>query len=80
MNGVAFVHTELIKKTMFKNFYQMYPKKFKNMTNGVTPRRWIVCANRELAQLYNEYCPDHWMLDLQNTLPQLESEIDNKAF
>ena len=54
----------------------MYPKKFKNMTNGVTPRRWIVCANRELAQFYNEHCPDHWMLDL-NVLKELASKVDD---
>ena len=49
VNGVAFVHSELIKQTLFKDFYEMYPKKFQNKTNGVTPRRWIICANRKLA-------------------------------
>ena len=57
----------------------MYPKKFQNKTNGVTPRRWIVCANRELAKLYSKECNDLWMLDLRE-LRKLEPKIKSKKF
>lgn len=45
VNGVAAIHSDLIKHTLFKDFYEFDPKKFQNKTNGVTPRRWIVSAN-----------------------------------
>jgi len=57
----------------------MYPKKFQNKTNGVTPRRWIVLANRKLAELYSEECNNYWMLDLRE-LRTLENKIENKNF
>jgi starch phosphorylase len=53
VNGVAELHTGLIKTKLFKDFYEMNPKKFQNKTNGVTPRRWILCANPRLAEIYN---------------------------
>ena len=56
VNGVAAIHTDILKKTLFKNFKKWFdenghPDKFLNMTNGVTPRRWIYCCNRPLADL-----------------------------
>ncbi len=57
----------------------MYPKKFQNKTNGVTPRRWIVCANRKLSDLYIEECSDYWMLDL-SLLRSLAVKADNAEF
>lgn len=54
VNGVAAIHSELIKNTLFKDFYEYEPKKFQNKTNGVTPRRWIVCANPLLSDLYTD--------------------------
>ena len=55
VNGVAFLHTELVKTTLFKDFHEFFPNKFVNMTNGITTRRWVVGANPLLAELYTEY-------------------------
>lgn len=55
VNGVAFLHTELVKTTLFKDFDEFFPNKFVNMTNGITTRRWVVGANPLLAELYTEY-------------------------
>ena len=60
------IHSNLLKTTLFKDFYQIYPNKFQNKTNGVTPRRWIACANPELAQMYTEMLQsDNWILNLE---------------
>lgn len=65
VNGVAYIHTELIKSTLFKAFYDFFPNKFINMTNGITPRRWILAANPLLADLYTTYLEtDKWALDM----------------
>jgi len=66
VNGVAELHSELLKTTLFKDFYELFPKKFQNKTNGVTPRRWIACANPELAQLYTEATGGRdWLVNLE---------------
>jgi starch phosphorylase len=52
VNGVAFLHSELLKQTLFKDFYEFFPNKFINVTNGVTTRRWVMAANPLLAELY----------------------------
>eukprot|EP00331_Platyophrya_macrostoma_P011548 CAMPEP_0176425582 /NCGR_PEP_ID=MMETSP0127-20121128/11467_1 /TAXON_ID=938130 /ORGANISM="Platyophrya macrostoma, Strain WH" /LENGTH=883 /DNA_ID=CAMNT_0017806755 /DNA_START=34 /DNA_END=2685 /DNA_ORIENTATION=+ len=65
VNGVAALHSELLIKDLFKDFYELFPKKFQNKTNGVTPRRWIACCNPELAKLYSEYLKsDDWLANL----------------
>ena len=65
VNGVAAFHSELLKKTLFKDFYEVFPNKFINVTNGVTTRRWILCANPMLAELYTKYLgTDEWALDM----------------
>lgn len=78
VNGVAKIHSELLKTTLFKHFYEMYPYKFTNVTNGVTPRRWVHCAFPELSHLLTEYHGnDDWLseYDLLAELPEkLEKE------
>ena len=54
VNGVARLHSELIKKTLFKNFYELWPEKFQNKTNGITPRRWLLMCNPVLSDLISE--------------------------
>ena len=58
VNGVAQIHSDLIKTTLFKDFYEFHPNKFLNMTNGVTPRRWLVLCNPILSDLLNEHIGD----------------------
>lgn len=55
VNGVAALHTEIIKKTIFNDFYKLWPEKFFNMTNGVTPRRWVAQCNPQLAHFITKY-------------------------
>lgn len=54
VNGVAEIHSNLIKKTLFKPFYEVWPEKFQNKTNGITPRRWLLLCNPLLADLITE--------------------------
>jgi starch phosphorylase len=64
VNGVAELHSELLKQGLFRDFYEMWPEKFNNKTNGVTPRRWLACANPGLGQLITETIGDGWQADL----------------
>ncbi|MCB1925964.1 MAG: glycogen/starch/alpha-glucan family phosphorylase, partial [Gammaproteobacteria bacterium] len=64
VNGVAALHSDLLKEGLFKDFYELWPEKFNNKTNGVTPRRWLALANRELADLLTEKIGDGWQADL----------------
>lgn len=54
VNGVAAIHSELLKTTLFKDFVDIFPNKFINITNGVTTRRWLACCNPLLAELYSD--------------------------
>ncbi|MEJ2213073.1 MAG: glycogen/starch/alpha-glucan phosphorylase [Gammaproteobacteria bacterium] len=65
INGVAELHSELLKHGLFKDFYEMWPEKFNNKTNGVTPRRWLALANPELASLITETIGDGWQNHLE---------------
>ncbi len=72
VNGVAEIHSELIKNSLFKEFNEIFPNKFKNVTNGVTPRRWIHCSFRELSDLLTEFSGNNdWLTELSilETLP-----------
>ena len=60
VNGVAYLHTEILKNTELNNFYKLYPEKFNNKTNGVTFRRWLMSCNPELASLITELIGDGW--------------------
>ncbi len=64
INGVAELHSELLKSDVLKDFYEMWPQKFSNKTNGVTPRRWMVLANPSLAELISEHIGNGWIKDL----------------
>lgn len=61
VNGVAKLHTQICCEDTFKEFYQLYPEKFNNKTNGVTHRRWFVCANPEYADLVSSKIGDSWI-------------------
>lgn len=76
INGVAAVHTEIIKKDTLSRWYKLYPDKFNNKTNGVTPRRWLKHANYELANFLDYYLGKGWTTDL-TILEQLEKFKNN---
>jgi len=65
INGVAALHTELLKTNVLRDFYELTPEKFSNKTNGVTPRRWMVLANPGLARLLTARFGSGWVLDLE---------------
>lgn len=79
INGVAALHTELLKETVLHDFYQLYPERFSNKTNGVTPRRWVVLSNPGLTQLVSEQIGDGWVKDLDQ-LRQLEPLASDSNF
>ena len=79
VNGVAALHTELLIKGLFQNFYQLWPEKFNNKTNGVTPRRWLAGCNPPLRKLITETIGDKWITDLSQ-LKKLEGSLKKKAF
>ena len=68
INGVAALHTELLKQTVLSDFYAVAPEKFLNVTNGVTPRRWIVLSNPKLSALITSKIGDRWIADLEDEL------------
>ena len=79
INGVAALHTELLKSKTLKDFYDMWPEKFSNKTNGVTPRRWMVLSNPRLSGLLTETLGEKWMEDL-NQLRGLEHLSTDAVF
>ncbi|MFB2660443.1 glycogen/starch/alpha-glucan phosphorylase [Shewanella mangrovisoli] len=64
VNGVAALHTQLLKSGLFKDFYSLWPEKFNNRTNGVTPRRWLAHCNPALAKLLTSHLGKGWVTDL----------------
>ena len=79
VNGVAELHSQILKESLFKDFYEIFPEKFRNVTNGITPRRWLLKANPSLAQLITEKIGDGWITDLAQ-LKKLERFKSEKAF
>jgi starch phosphorylase len=79
INGVAALHTELLKKDTLKEFARLWPEKFFNKTNGVTPRRWILVSNPELSQLITEKIGDGWLKNLDK-MRGIEQYIDDPDF
>jgi len=79
VNGVAALHTELLKQDVLKDFADLWPQKFSNKTNGVTPRRWLALANPRLSSLISEAIGSEWITDLSQ-LRALEPYAKDAAF
>jgi len=79
INGVAELHTELLKTTVFKDFYKLFPERFQNKTNGITPRLWLRNVNPELSKIITAKIGDGWITELQQ-LRQLEAFADEPEF
>jgi starch phosphorylase len=79
VNGVSELHTDLMAKTVFHDLHQIYPGRIVNMTNGVTPRRWLYNCNPELAGLITAVIGDSWVGDLEN-ISKLRPYADDDAF
>ena len=79
INGVAAMHTDLLRKHTLADWNTMYPGKIRNVTNGVTPRRWIAVSNPRLTNLITEAIGEKWITDLRE-LKKLESLADDSAF
>ena len=79
VNGVARLHSELLKQTVMRDFAELWPEKFCNITNGVTPRRFVAISNPPLAQLITERVGDRWLCDLDK-LRKLEPLADDAEF
>ncbi len=79
VNGVARLHTEILESRIFPEFHRLFPKKFNNKTNGITPRRWLLQANPELSALISEAVGDGWPRDLFQ-LRELEKHADDASF
>lgn len=79
INGVAELHTEIIKSQLFRDFFEISPEKFQNKTNGITQRRWLLKCNPLLAELINDSIGDKWVTDLYQ-LKKLEPFAEDKKF
>jgi starch phosphorylase len=79
VNGVARLHSQLLQQGLFSDFYALWPHKFNNKTNGVTPRRWLAACNPELASLITETIGDRWVADLSQ-LKKLEPYAEDAQF
>jgi starch phosphorylase len=79
VNGVAEIHSMLVKKNLFPEFHKMWPEKLTNVTNGITPRRWLKACNPKLSALIDEKIGNDWPLHLEK-LEQLSQFADNAKF
>lgn len=79
INGVSQIHSDLLKTRTFRNFYEMFPERFHNITNGVTPRRWLAVCNPALSELISNKIGEAWMTDLYE-LRRLEKYVNDDAF
>ncbi|MEG7524867.1 MAG: glycogen/starch/alpha-glucan phosphorylase [Chromatiales bacterium] len=79
VNGVAALHTQLLKEGLFQDFYAMWPQRFNNKTNGVTPRRWLAACNPGLRDLIDATIGNGWISHLPN-LEQLAEKAESRTF
>jgi starch phosphorylase len=79
INGVAELHTELLKTELLRDFHDLWPEKFTNVTNGVTPRRWLAVSNPEQSKLMTSKIGDTWISNLEQ-LQKLEAYAEDSAF
>ncbi|CAG9822990.1 unnamed protein product [Phaedon cochleariae] len=79
VNGVARIHSEIIKADLFKDFYELTPGKFQNKTNGITPRRWLLLCNPGLSDLISDKIGDDWIVHLEQ-LQQLKKYAKDPNF
>lgn len=79
VNGVAAIHSDLVKRDLFPEFDALYPERLLNVTNGITPRRWLKFCNPALSSLINQHCKGDWAKDL-TLLSTLNTLADNKKF
>jgi starch phosphorylase len=80
INGVAALHSNLLKQTVLRDYYELEPEKFQNVTNGVTPRRWMLLSNPRLAALISSKIGASWVRHMERDLPQLEPWAEDPAF
>jgi starch phosphorylase len=78
INGVAALHSDLVKKTILRDFYELWPDKFHNVTNGVTPRRWMALSNPGLTELITSRIGDGWISHLEDNLGALEKHAQDE--
>jgi len=79
VNGVSMLHSDILKQNLFRDFFEMMPEKFKNVTNGITPRRWLLQSNPQLSRLIMDAIGDKWATDLEE-LKNLEAFVEDKEF
>ncbi len=79
VNGVAALHTKILKEKVFPDFYEMHPEKFQSKTNGITPRLWLKTSNPLLASLISEHIGGSWVRNLEN-IRGIENYIDDADF
>uniref|UniRef100_A0A8C4KGA6 Alpha-1,4 glucan phosphorylase n=1 Tax=Dromaius novaehollandiae TaxID=8790 RepID=A0A8C4KGA6_DRONO len=79
VNGVACIHSDIVKNSVFKDFHELEPEKFQNKTNGITPRRWLLLCNPGLAEVIAEKIGDGFITDLSQ-LKKLLNFVNNEAF
>ena len=79
VNGVAAIHSDLMVSSTFADFARIYPERFTNVTNGVTPRRWLAVANPKLAALFDQYIGSEWRCDLSQ-IEKLKAFADKGEF
>ncbi|QQS50908.1 MAG: glycogen/starch/alpha-glucan phosphorylase [Bacteroidota bacterium] len=80
INGVAQLHSDLLKKHVLFDFYELWPEKFTNVTNGVTPRRWVAVSNPSLTSLVSKHIGTDWVKNYTSEIGKIEKLIDDKQF